>query len=79
MSDNTNSTIKIKNKILAMLAAPAAIPPKPKIAATIATIKKVIVQRNMIKSLSLDKLFVVSVNNEKAVPSFKPGVLNPIR
>ena len=31
-----------------MEAAPAAIPPKPKIAATTAMIKKVIVQRNII-------------------------------
>ena len=34
-----NSTKKIKNKILAMEAAPAAIPVKPKMAATIAIIK----------------------------------------
>ena len=34
-----NSTKKIKNKILAIEAAPAAIPVKPKIAATIAIIK----------------------------------------
>lgn len=43
--------MNIKNKILAMLAAPAAIPPKPKIAAMIATIKKVIVQRNIMYDL----------------------------
>lgn len=42
----------MKNSILAIPAAPAAILPKPKIAAITATIKKVIVQRNMIKNLS---------------------------
>ena len=45
----TNNTKKIKNKILAIPAAPAAIPPKPKIAAMIATIKKITVQRNIVK------------------------------
>ena len=39
---------KIKNKIFAILAAPAAIPPKPNIPATIAKIINVIVQRNII-------------------------------
>lgn len=48
ISDKTNNTRNIKNKILAMLAAPAAMPPNPKIAATIATIRNVIVQRNII-------------------------------
>ena len=45
----TKSTKKIKNKILAIPAAPAAIPPKPNIAAMIATIKKITVQRNIVK------------------------------
>ena len=45
--DNTKRTIKIQNRILAIDAAPAAIPPNPNTAATIATIKKVIVQRNI--------------------------------
>ena len=43
------STRKMKNKILAIPAAPAAIPPKPKIAAIMATIKKMTVQRNIVK------------------------------
>ncbi len=42
--------MKIKNRILAMPAAPAAIPPNPNTAAMIAIIKKVIVQRNIINS-----------------------------
>ena len=42
-----NSTIKIKNRIFAILAAPAAIPPNPKIAAMMASTIKVIVQRNI--------------------------------
>ena len=37
----TNKTIKIKNKTLAMEAAPAAIPVKPKIAAMIAITTKI--------------------------------------
>ena len=37
----------MKNKIFAMEAAPAAIPPKPKTAAIIAIIKNMTVQRNI--------------------------------
>ncbi len=40
----------MKNNTLAIPAAPAAIPPKPNIAAIIATTKKITVQRNMIQS-----------------------------
>lgn len=47
ISDNTNNTKNTKNKILAMDAAPAAIPPNPKIAATMATIRNITVQRNI--------------------------------
>ncbi len=47
-SDSTKSTKKIKNKTLAIEAAPAAIPPNPKMAATIAIIRKVTVQRNIV-------------------------------
>lgn len=50
ISDITKSATKTKNSILAIDAAPAAIPPKPKIAATIATIKKVTDQRNIISN-----------------------------
>ena len=38
----------MKNKILAIEAAPAAIPPKPNTAAIMATIKKMTVQRNIV-------------------------------
>jgi hypothetical protein len=47
ISDRTNKTRNIKNKILAIPAAPAATPPNPKIAAMIATIRKITVQRNI--------------------------------
>jgi len=47
MKESRNSTIKIKNRIFAMEAAPAAMPKNPKIPATIAIIKKIIVQRNI--------------------------------
>ena len=48
------STIKIKNNIFAILAAPAAIPPNPKTAAIMANMMNVIVQRNIV--------FVLKVN-----------------
>ncbi|HMK25622.1 MAG TPA: hypothetical protein VK483_06295 [Chitinophagaceae bacterium] len=47
MSEIRKSTIKTKNKILAIELAPAAIPPKPNTAATMAIIKKITVQRNI--------------------------------
>ena len=47
INDRRNSTIKIKKMILAIPAAPAAIPPKPKIAAIMAMIRNTIVQRNI--------------------------------
>ena len=52
-----NNTKKIKNKILAILAAPAAMPPKPKMAAMIATIKKITVQRNITFDLKVNRMF----------------------
>jgi hypothetical protein len=42
------STRKIKNRTLAIEAAPAAIPPKPNTAATMAIIKNITVQRNIL-------------------------------
>lgn len=50
MSDSRKRTIKIKNKIFAIEAAPAAIPPKPNTAATSAIIRKAIDHRNIINS-----------------------------
>jgi hypothetical protein len=55
-SDTINRTRKIKNRILAMDAAPAAIPPNPKIAAMIATIRNITVQRNIVYSFRLKKI-----------------------
>ena len=49
----TKSTRKMKNRILAISAAPAAIPPNPKIAAMIATTRKMSVQRNMMRPPSV--------------------------
>ncbi len=48
MRDTIKSTMNIKNKIFAILAAPAAIPPNPKTPATIAKMMKITVQRNII-------------------------------
>ncbi len=42
-----NNTMKIKNRTFAIPAAPAATPPKPNIAAIMATIKKITGQRNI--------------------------------
>ncbi len=47
ISDITNSIKNRKNKTFAIPAAPAAIPPNPKIAAIIATTRKIIVQRSI--------------------------------
>jgi hypothetical protein len=47
-----NKIIKMKNRILAMEAAPAAIPVKPKMAAIIATTRNITVQRSIEKNLS---------------------------
>jgi hypothetical protein len=43
----TNNIKNRKNRTFAIPAAPAAIPPNPKIAATIATTRKIIVQRSI--------------------------------
>lgn len=48
ISEIMNKTKNMKNKIFAILAAPAAIPPKPNIPATMARIINVTVQRNII-------------------------------
>lgn len=55
MAVNTTKKIKIKKMILAMEAAPAAIPVKPKIAATIA------ITRNMAVHLSIMYYFNCSL------------------
>jgi len=47
IKDNKKSTMKMKNKIFAIEAAPEAIPPKPKTAAMMATSKNITVQRNI--------------------------------
>lgn len=48
INDMINRTINMKNRILAILAAPAAIPPKPNTPAIMAKMIKMIVQRNII-------------------------------
>ena len=56
MSETINKTRKIKNKILAIEAAPAAMPPNPKIAAMIATIRNITVQRNIVYSFMVTNI-----------------------
>lgn len=47
IKDNKNRTIKMKKRTFAIEAAPDAIPPKPNIAAIMATTKNITVQRNI--------------------------------
>jgi hypothetical protein len=54
INERINRIINIKKRNLAIPAAPAAIPPKPNIAAMIATTKKINVQRNIILSFKDD-------------------------
>lgn len=63
MSDITKSTIKIKNKTLAIEAAPAAIPKKPNTPAISAMIRKMTVQRNIIIGF---KRLAITVYNKNA-------------
>jgi len=56
MSETRNNTIKMKNKILAMEAAPAATPPNPKIAAIIATMRNITVQRSIKNSFRVKEI-----------------------
>ena len=55
----TNKTRKIKKSTLAMEAAPAAIPPKPKIAAIIAITKKITAHFSMMIKFSYYNLFKI--------------------
>jgi hypothetical protein len=47
MIDNRKRTTNMKNRIFAIDAAPDATPPNPKMAAIIATIRNITVQRNI--------------------------------
>ena len=60
INETRKRIIKIKNRIFAIEAAPEAIPPKPKTAAMIATIKKITVQRSIIVDLKFIKLLCYS-------------------
>ena len=80
---NTNNTKKMKNRILAIEAAPAAMPPKPKIAAIIATTKKITVQRNIKNGLRVNKFSMLCIQRTVPkmifqlfifLPTFKSGV-----
>jgi hypothetical protein len=69
MSDKRNNTINIKNKILAIPAAPAAMPPNPKMAAIIATIRNITVQRNITLNFWLNN-FVSDSNRVSQLLSY---------
>ena len=55
INDNKNNTMKIKNMIFAIVAAPAAMPVNPNTAAIIAIIRNVTVQRNITNLFIGDK------------------------
>ena len=55
--DSTNKIMKTTNRILAIPAAPAAMPPKPKTAAIMAITRKVTVQRNIMVKFNLVIMF----------------------
>lgn len=57
----------IKNRTLAIDAAPAAIPPKPKIAAIIAITRKVIDQRNIILDFVGEIIDVMHLNEHDCI------------
>ena len=61
MRETRNKTRNMKNKIFAMEAAPAATPPNPKIAAIIATIRNITVQRNIVLSFKFINNFLSKV------------------
>ena len=50
-----NKTIKIKNRIFAMEAAPASIPVNPKMPATIAITRKIAAHFSIVVSFAIDK------------------------
>ena len=56
----------MQKSILAIEAAPAAIPPNPNIAAIIAITKKIKVQRNIKKGFMVNKFF--NYNTQRIVP-----------
>jgi len=56
INDKRNRTTKMKNRILAIPAAPAAIPPKPNSAAINAITAKMIVHLNIKNNLKIKKL-----------------------
>jgi hypothetical protein len=83
ISETINKTRKIKNNILAMEAAPAAMPPNPKMAAMIATIRNITVQRNIVYSFMVIKIVSGVIGIPSHIISFDQCVLlelkNPCR
>lgn len=61
ISETINRITKMKKRTLAMPAAPAANPPKPKTAATIAITKKTAAQYNIIDSSSVDQAMSLEI------------------
>jgi hypothetical protein len=75
MNDRMNNTRKIKNITLAIEAAPAAIPPNPKMAAIIATTRKITVQRNIVRSFLVKQYDLTAVCSvENSMPQISAGV-----
>jgi hypothetical protein len=75
MNDRMNNTRKIKNITLAIEAAPAAIPPNPKMAAIIATTRKITVQRNIVRYFLVKQYDLTAVCSvENSMPQISAGV-----
>ena len=64
INDNRKSTIKIKNNTFAIPAALTAIPVKPNMPATMATIRKITVQRNIVYIFRMNN----TRNNSETMP-----------
>jgi hypothetical protein len=63
---------------LAMEAAPAAMPPNPKMAATIATIRNITVQRNIVYSFMVIKIVSGVIGFPSHIISFNQCVISGI-
>lgn len=76
ISDNTNRDTNTKKRILAISTAAPAIPPKPKMAASMAITKKEMLQRNM-KSPNYFKRAITKPTT-KTTPEMITGVILPV-
>ncbi len=74
INDRRNNTTNRKNKNLAIPAALAATPPKPNIAAMIATTKNITVQRNIGKVLKVNNADINKISCHNLTSTLLTGV-----